>query len=593
MSRLLLGALAACALAACSGPSGVVSTPAPAPVTPPAQPAHDVPPVPSPAPPHAAPAAAAPGRGGMPDVHAELAKYTTVRLTTNLAALTPNERRMIPLLIDAGREMDPIYWAQAYGSRDSLLNSISDADVRRYADINYGPWDRLEGNAPFIAGVGAKPDGANLYPRDMTKAEFESATAAGGARADSLKSLYTLVRRDAQGRLVAVPYHVAWAANLQRAAAKLRAASVLAEDPGLKRYLELRAQALVTDDFQPSDLAWMDMKNNGLDVVIGPIETYEDALFGYKAANEAYVLVKDRDWSRRLAHYVTLLPALQRGIPVADELKRETPGSDSDLNAYDVVFYAGQANAGAKTIAINLPNDEQVQLRKGTRRLQLKNAMRAKFDAIMLPIGRELVVPDQVGNITFDAFFENTMFHEVAHGLGIKNTINGRGTVRESLKERAGGLEEEKADVLGLYMVTQLNKQGELGHEELLNNYVTFLAGLFRSVRFGASDAHGVANMATFNFMAERGAFSRDPATGKYRVDFAKMQDAVNALSERILRLQGTGDYAGVGQFMAGYGVIRPELRGDLGRLSRLGIPVDIVFDQGMSVLEGGSPTSH
>jgi hypothetical protein len=583
MSRLLLGALAAAALAACSGPSGVVSTPAPAPATPPAQPAPDAAPAP------VAAVSAAPAAAALPDVRAELAKYTTVRLTTNLQSLTPAERRMIPLLIDAAREMDTVYWGQAYGSRDSLLASIGDPDARRYAEINYGPWDRLEGNAPFLSGVAAKPEGANLYPRDVTKEEFERAVAAGGARADSLKSLYTLVRRDAQGRLVAVPYHVAWAAPLQRAAARLRAAAALAEDPGLKRYLELRAQALVTDDFQPSDLAWMDMKNNTLDVVIGPIETYEDALYGYKAANEAYVLVKDREWSRRLAHYVQLLPALQRGIPVAEELKRETPGSDSDLNAYDAVFYAGQANAGAKTIAINLPNDEEVQLQKGTRRLQLKNAMRAKFDAIMLPIGRELVVPDQVPNLTFDAFFENTMFHEVAHGLGIKNTINGHGTVREALKERAGGLEEEKADVLGLYMVTQLNRQGELGRENLLNNYVTFLAGLFRSVRFGASDAHGVANMATFNFFAERGAFSRDPATGRYRVDFARMQAAVNALSERILRLQGTGDYAGVGQFMSGYGVIRPELRGDLGRLSRLGIPVDIVFEQGWSVLQQGA----
>jgi hypothetical protein len=382
-----------------------------------------------------------------------------------------------------------------------------------------------------------------------------------------------------------VPFHVAYRAPLERAAAKLREAAALAEDPGLRHYLELRAQALLTDDFQASDLAWMDMKNNTLDIVIGPIETYEDALYGYKAGNESYVLIKDRDWSRRLAHYVQLLPGLQRGLPVEEQFKRETPGSNSDLNAYDAVFYAGEANSGAKTIAINLPNDEQVQLQKGTRRLQLKNAMRAKFDAIMLPIGRELIVPEQVGNLTFDAFFENTMFHEVAHGLGIKNTIDGRGTVREALKERYGGLEEEKADVLGLYMVTQLNRQGELPGEDVRNNYVTFLAGLFRSVRFGASDAHGRANMATFNFFAEQGAFSRDPATGKYRVNFERMQQAVDMLAGNILRLQGNGDYAGVGTFMTGYGVIRPELQGDLGRLSRLGIPVDVVFEQGADVL--------
>jgi hypothetical protein len=519
------------------------------------------------------------------DIGQRLARYRTVRLTTDLSKLSASERRMIPLLIDAAREMDAIFWMQTYGDRSQLMARITDPRVRQYVDLNYGPWDRLESDGSFVPGIGAKPEGSNLYPAGMTKAEFDAEVARGGARADSLKSLYTLVRRDPAGRLYAVPYHVAFAPNLQRAAGKLRQAAALADDPGLKRYLNLRADALLSDDFQASDLAWMEMKNNTLDIVIGPIETYEDALYGYKAANEAYVLVKDREWSQRLARYVQLLPALQRGLPVEEQFKRETPGSNSDLNAYDAVYYAGEANSGAKTIAINLPNDEQVQLQKGTRRLQLKNSMRAKFDAIMLPIGRELIVPEQVGNITFDGFFENTMFHEVAHGLGIKNVVTGSGTVREALKERAGGLEEEKADVLGLYMVTQLNRQGELGNEPLLNNYVTFLAGLFRSVRFGAGDAHGRANMATFNFFAEQGAFTRDATTGKYRVNFEKMQAAVNALAGKILRLQGTGDYAGVGEFMTGYGVIRPELQSDLGRLSRLGIPVDVVFEQGTGVL--------
>ena len=521
--------------------------------------------------PATAPAAGS-AAAGQDDIGQRLARYRSVRLTTDLSKLTPNERRMIPLLIDAAKEMDAIFWMQTYpGSRDSLMARITDARVRQYVELNYGPWDRLENDQPFVPGVGAKPEGSNYYPAGMTKAEFDAEVAKGGARADSLKSLYTLVRPDAS--------------HLQRAAEKLRQAAALADDPGLKRYLTLRADALLSDDFQASDLAWMDMKTNTLDIVIGPIETYEDALYGYKAANESYVLVKDQEWSRRLARYVSMLPGLQRGLPVEEQFKRETPGSNSDLNAYDAVYYAGEANSGAKTIAINLPNDEQVQLQKGTRRLQLKNAMRAKFDAIMVPIGRELIVPEQVGNVAFDAFFENTMFHEVAHGLGIKNVVNGTGTVREALKERYGGLEEEKADVLGLYMVTQLNRRGELGNEPLLNNYVTFLAGLFRSVRFGASDAHGRANMATFNFFAEQGAFTRDAATGKYRVNFEAMQRAVDALAGRILRLQGTGDYAGVGTFMSGYGVIRPELQGDLNRLSRLGIPVDVVFEQGSSVL--------
>lgn len=512
-----------------------------------------------------------------------LAKYTSVRLTTDLP-LSATDRRIIPLLIDAAREMDAAFRIQAYGNLDSLLASIPDARVRRYVEINYGPWDRLEGNAPFLPGAGPKPEGANQYPRDMTKAEFEAAVAQGGAQAEALKSLYTVVARGPGGMLVPVPYHRAYAPYVTRAAAKLREAAAIAQEPGLKRYLELRARALETDEYQASDLAWLEMKDNTLDVVIGPIETYEDALYGYKASYEAYVLVKDQEWSRRLARYASLLPTLQRGLPVPEQYRRETPGTDSDLNAYDVLYYAGESNAGSKTIAINLPNDEQVQLQKGTRRLQLKNAMRAKFDRILVPVANVLIAPDQRRHITFDAFFGNTMFHEVAHGLGIKNTLNGRGTVREALREQAGALEEGKADVLGLYMVTALNGMGELPGD-VTDNYVTFLASIFRSVRFGASSAHGRANIARFNYFKERGAFSRDAATGTYRVDPVRMRDAMNALSEQILRFQGDGDYAGVQAFMARYGTIDAELQGDLDRLARAGIPVDVTFEQGTDVL--------
>ena len=513
----------------------------------------------------------------------KLARYTSVRLTTDLP-LSEGERRMIPLLIDAAREMDALFTLQTYGNLDSLLASIPNPQLRRYVEINYGPWDRLANNAPFVPGVGMKPDGSNLYPADMTREEFEGQVAAGGARTDSLRSLYTLVRRGADGRLMAVPYHQAFATHLQRASARLREAAALAEDAGLRRYLELRADALLSDDFQPSDMAWLDMKTNTLDIVIGPIETYEDALFGYKASYEGYVLVKDQEWSRRLSRYAALLPALQTGLPVPEAYRRETPGTDSELNAYDVVYYAGEANAGSKTIAINLPNDEEVQLAKGTRRLQLRNAMRAKFDRILVPISEMLIAPDQRRHITFDAFFGNTMFHEVAHGLGIKNTINGRGTVRESLREQASALEEGKADVLGLYMVTRLNEMGEI-EGDVTDSYVTFLASIFRSVRFGASSAHGRANIARFNYFKERGAFTRDAATGTYRVDADRMRQAMDALSAQILQYQGDGDYAGVQAFMERYGQIDAELQGDLDRLAGAGIPVDVVFEQGPSVL--------
>jgi hypothetical protein len=466
-----------------------------------------------------------------------------------------------------------------YGEKDPLLRSLNDPDTRRLAEINYGPWDRLDDFHPFVRGVGKRPPGANYYPADVSKAEFEAEIKNGGARADSLKSLYTMIRRDAGGRLIAIPFSQMFARQHGRAAQLLDQASALAEEPGLRAYLTARAKALRTDDYQPSDFAWMDMKNNTIDVVIGPIETYDDELFGYKAADEAYVLIKDKDWSRRLARYATLLPGLQRGLPVNAEFKRETPGTSSDLNAYDLVYTSGQGNTGAKTIAINLPNDEEVQLKKGARRLQLKNVMRLKFDRILLPIARELIVDDQVANVTFDAFFENVMFHEVAHGLGIKNTINGRGLVRDALKERYGALEEGKADILGLYMVRQLRSQNELTAGRMEDNYVSFLASIFRSVRFGSGDAHGRANIAALNFLERRRAFTRE-ANGRYRVNFDQMQSAMDALSETILVLQGTGDYEGVGAFQSAYGSISPQLKADLARLNDRGIPVDIVYEQ-------------
>jgi len=512
-----------------------------------------------------------------------LAKYTPVRLTADLSALSPRERQMIPLLIDAARAMDRVFWLEAYGAPEPLIKTARTAETQRFIEINYGPWDRLDGNAPFVAGVGPKPKGANFYPADMDTAEFAAAAAAPGG--ERLKSQYTIVRRDSARKLIGVPYSVAFAKHVGVAAEKLRAAARLADDPGLKQYLVLRAEAMITDDYQPSDLAWMDMKTNTIDVVIGPIETYEDQLFGYKAAHEGFVLIKDREWSQRLARYTSMLPELQRGLPVPAQYKAETPGTDSDLNAYDAVYYAGDANAGSKTIAINLPNDEEVQLKKGTRRLQLKNAMRAKFDRILVPVADVLITAGQRKHISFDAFFSNVMFHEVAHGLGIKKTLNGKGTVRDALKEQASSLEEGKADVLGLYMVTRLHQKGELGQADLMDNYVTFLAGIFRSVRFGASSAHGRANMAAFNYFADRGAFTRDAASGTYFVDFDKMTAAMNELSEQILRFQGDGDHAGVAAFNAKMGVIRPELQADLKRLASAGIPVDIIFEQGMSVL--------
>ena len=513
-----------------------------------------------------------------------LAKYATVDLTAPMDSLTEKERQMIPLLIQASAEMDALFWEQSYGEKEPLLAGIADADQRRFVEINYGPWDRLEANAPVLESAGPKAAGANFYPKDMTKEEFEAACAAAPDKGAALKSLYTIVKREGAG-LAAVPYSRAYAQRLQRASDLLKQAAALAEDPGLRRYLELRAAALVTDDYRASDVAWMEMKDNTIDVVIGPIETYEDQLFGYKAAFEGYVLVKDKEWSGRLARYASFLPSLQEGIPVPAEYKREKPGDEADLNAYDVVYYAGDCNAGSKTIAINLPNDESVQLEKGTRRLQLKNAMKAKFDQILRPISQILIDAEQRGHVTFDAFFANTMFHEVAHGLGIKNTINGKGTVREALKEQASALEEAKADVLGLYMITALHERGELGEADLKDNYVTFVASIFRSIRFGATSAHGRANLMAFNFLRDEGAFAEDQATGAYTIDFDRMKQGLNRLAEKILKFQGDGDYEGVAAFMTAMNTIDDQLEYNLADVGAARIPVDVVFRQGTEVL--------
>ena len=514
----------------------------------------------------------------VPDIDKLLSKYTEFTLTTDVSKFTDDEKAMLKHLINVAKVMDKMFWEQAYGKKDELLNKIDDPKLKQYTIINYGPWDRLDGNKPFIKGIGPKPLGANFYPKDMTKEEFEKADI------PDKESLYTMIRRDNEGNLRSIPYHNFFKRDIHYAADLLNTASGFASDPDFKNYLRLRAKALKTDEYQLSDLAWLDMKNNKFDFVVGPIESYEDQLFGNKASFEAYVLVKDMEWSERLKKFAKFLPELQSGLPVEKKYKMEKPGRDVELNAYDVVYYAGDCNAGSKTIAINLPNDEEVQLQKGTRRLQLKNAMKAKFDKILLPIADQLIDPEQKSKINFDAFFANTMFHEVAHGLGIKNTITGKGTVRKALKELHSALEEGKADMLGLYMVRQLHKKGQLTGD-LKDYYTTFMTSIFRSIRFGAASAHGRANLIRFNYFDEKGAFTRDSTTGKYKINYDKFEEAMDALSNKILTLQGDGDYDTVKAFVEKYGKMSDTLKKDLDMLDTKGIPVDVVFKQGAEVL--------
>jgi hypothetical protein len=507
---------------------------------------------------------------------AKVGEYAIFKLTTDMSKLTEKEKQMIPILIEVAQIMDELYWEQTLPmDKQKFLDAITNENTKAFAMINYGPWERLNNNFPFIAEYGEKPKGANFYPVDMTEEEFE-------AIADSAKnSLYTLIRRGDDKSLKVVWYHEAYKAKLQKASDLIKKAATLAEDEGFKKYLELRAEALLTSDYQPSDFAWMEMKTNHLDFVVGPIENYEDALYGKKAAFESFVLVKDLEWSKKLDKYIAMLPQIQKDLPVDPKFKQETPGSQSDLGVYDAIYYAGDCNSGSKTIAINLPNDEEVQLKAGSRRLQLKNAMKAKFDNILMPIASQLMDKSQMGNVKFDAFFNNVMFHEVGHGLGIKKTINNKGMVRDALGDVYSAFEEAKADILGLFIATKLIEMKEIDGITTEDCYVTFMAGIFRSVRFGAASSHGKANMMCFNYFQKAGAFTRN-ADGTYKVDFAKTKTAVDGWASVILTFQGNGDYDGAKKYLDANATISADLQKELDKLRKASIPVDIVFEQGV-----------
>ncbi|HOD87807.1 MAG TPA: Zn-dependent hydrolase [Bacteroidales bacterium] len=509
-----------------------------------------------------------------------VADYAEVELTANLDHLTDGDKQAIVKLIEVAQIMDDLFWKDAIGDKEAFLNSIEDEDALKYALINYGPWDRLNGNKSFIEAYGEKPLGANYYPSDIAKEEFN-------AFDDPNKmSWYTLIRRDDAGKLKCVWYYEEYAQEIEKAAQLLEEAAELVSDKEFQTYLRLRATALRTDDYLTSDLAWMDMKNNKIDFVVGPIESYEDAFMGVKAAHSGQILIKDLEWSKNIEHFNEVLPQLQAGLPVAPEYKTESATNSGDMNVYNAIYYGGDCNSGSKNIAINLPNDPRVHATKGSRKLQLKNSMEAKFNTILLPIAELLIDETQLKHVKFeDAFFQNVMFHEVAHGLGVKYTINSKKSVREALEEYYSPVEEAKADIAGLYMVTQLYEMGEFPEKDLMDNYVTFMAGIFRSVRFGVASSHGKANMMEFYYLKERGAFVKNEETGKYSVNFEKMKAAVAEMVNDIIVIQGDGNLEAAKKWVDTQSNIGEELQKDLDKIAEAGIPKDIVFKQGLEVL--------
>ncbi len=505
-------------------------------------------------------------------------EYAWFDLTSDLVAgLSENEKQLIPIFVRISEIMDDLFWKQTFGDK-SLLDTISDEYAKEFAMIQYGPWNRLDANKPFVSGYGEKRLGCCYYPDDITAEEYEAFENADKG------SLYTVLRRDDEGKLKSVWYHEEYASEIQEVCRLLDSAAQLAEDPGMKKYLTERKKAFETDDYLASDLAWMDMKNGRLDFVVGPIENYDDNLNNAKASYEAFIVLKDVERSKELAKFVGMLPGLQKELPCDPKYKTFKPGTSSDMNVYDAVYYAGDCNAGSKTIAINLPNDDRVQAKKGTRRLQLRNAMQAKFEKIMMPIGKLILDEDALQHLKFDAFFWKVTCHEVAHGLGIKETVNGKGSVDEAMKTQRSNWEEAKADILGLFLVCRLIEKGEITNITEEDAITTYIAGLFRSVRFGAGEAHGIANAMCFNYMYAQGAFTRDE-NGVYHIDYAKAKAAMESWAGVILATQGEGDFRFAEKFAKENGVIKPEMQQDIDRINNSGVPRDIRFREGLEVL--------
>ncbi len=517
----------------------------------------------------------------VPDIEQKFAQFAPVRLEADLSALTPADRQVLDRLVEAARQMDEIFLRQAWAGNPDLRDRMAGwqgpeaAAARGYFAVNYGPWDRLDESKPFL-GDRPHPAGAGYYPEDLTKEELEAWLAAHPAERETYLSNFTVVQRDPADprKLVAVPYSREYKQWLDPAARLLREAAAATGNASLKKFLTLRAAAFGSDDYYASDLAWMDL-DAPVEVTIGPYETYEDGLMGAKAAFEAFVTVALPKESADLARYKERLPFLERNLPIPEQHKNLTRGTESPIRVVDVHYTAGDTRAGAQTLAFNLPNDERVREAKGSKKVLLRNTMRAKYDQILVPIAERTLAKEQVADVSFEAYFDEVLHHELSHGLGPGTiTVNGRKTeVRTELKELFSTLEEAKADVMGVYNILALIEKGDMPAALRRSLEPTYVAGLFRSARFGVDEAHGQGVVSQFNYLLEKGALAVD-GEGRFRAVSDKFPGALRDLLQEMLLLQANGDYAGTAKFLKKYGKASPQLRDALGRLKD--VPVDI-----------------
>ena len=513
------------------------------------------------------------------DVKARIDVFAPVEIRVPWDKLNKNQREALKWLYGAARMMDEAFLVQVSPYNLKLRSEVEKSDIsefKRFFRINYGPWDRLAGDEPVLVDF-PKPPGAGFYPEDMTKEEFENWLKEHPEVRESFESNFTVIRRTPGGALEAVPYSKAYAKYLKKASEYMEKAAALIDNESLARFLKLRAKAFHSDDYYESDMAWMDVKDNVIDVTIGPYEVYEDKLFNYKAAFEAFICIRDAEESRKLEVLKDYLVKMERNLPIDDRYKNFERGLQSPISVVTEVYSAGDTRAGVQTLAFNLPNDERVREAKGSKKVMLKNISEAKFNMILRPIAERVLDREQLQYLTFDAYFNHTLLHEFSHGLGPGRITLSDGTettVNKALKETYSAIEEAKADVVGQYNYYYLIDEGLFPERMMRETAVTFLGGFFRSVRFGIEEAHGKANMIAFNYLKEKGVYSKDPNTGYWKVDFEKVRGAITDLAREILMIQALGDYEGARAFLQKYGKMGDDVTESLSRLK--GIPVDI-----------------
>jgi len=513
------------------------------------------------------------------DIFERRAQFVEMSLDADVSHLSAGDREALQHLVQAARAVDEIFRLQAWAGNPGFAPAVEALEgegaeaAKDYYRIMYGPWDRLAHHEPFL-GDRPHPDGAGYYPEDMTAGEFEAWLEAHPADREALTSLFTVIRRDGDA-LVAVPYSKAYQEYLEIAARELEAAAEATDNESLRRFLELRAEAFFTDDYYESDKAWMDLDSD-IEVVIGPYETYEDGLFGYKAAFESFVCVAQPEDSARLEVFKSQLPFLERNLPIPDEHKNFDRGSESPIRVVDELFAAGDTRAGVQTIAFNLPNDERVREEKGSKKVLLKNIMRAKYDAVLGPIAARVLPEDEVDRIAFEAFYQFTLHHELSHGIGPGQiTVDGRDTeVRLELKDLYSAFEEAKADVLGLYDIYALVESGVMSPEILDNLPWTYTAGMFRTTRFGVAEAHGLGMVLQANYLFENGAVELT-GDGRFRPVPDRFAETFRALAQELLMIQALGDYEGALDMVERYGSVHPAMAAAIEGLADLPVDVD------------------